>query len=86
MVAAVHRQFPDHRFSRQSGVDVHHDEVRFGWQLDAPDGSVTVAGLDVGCLDGEGRLSRMTGFFGDLPAPRAGRPEPSEASEASEGG
>ena len=68
MVAAVHGQFPGHRFSRSSGVDVHHDELRFAWQLGAPDGSVTVAGIDVGRLDADGRLTRITGFFGDLPA------------------
>jgi len=68
MVAAVHGQFPGHRFSRTSGVDVHHDELRFAWQLGAPDGSVTVAGIDVGHLDADGRLTRITGFFGDLPA------------------
>jgi hypothetical protein len=67
MVAAVHGQFPGHRFSRSSGVDVHHDELRFTWQLGAPDGSVTVAGIDVGRLDADGRLTRITGFFGDLP-------------------
>ena len=35
----------------------------------APDGSVTVAGIDVGRTDADGRLpTRITGFFGDLPA------------------
>lgn len=68
MVAAVHGRFPGHRFSRLSGVDVHHDELRFAWQLAAPDGTVTVAGIDVGHLGADGRLLRITGFFGDLPA------------------
>jgi hypothetical protein len=68
MVAAVHRQYPGHRFSRQSGVDVHHGELRFGWQLTAPDGTVTVAGIDVGRLAPDGRLAGITGFFGELPA------------------
>ena len=68
MVAAVHERFPGHRFRRTSGIDVHHDLVRFGWELAAPDGSVTVAGIDVGELAKDGRLARITGFFGDLPA------------------
>lgn len=67
MVAAVQSRFPGHRFQRSSGVDQHHDQVRFAWQLAAPDGSVAVAGIDVGQLDGDGRLARITGFFGDLP-------------------
>ena len=72
MVAAVHRQFPGHRFSRRSGVDVHHGELRFGWQLTAPDGSVTVAGIDVGKLGADGRLTSIIGFFGDLPEAETG--------------
>ena len=68
MVAAVHAQFPGQRFRRLSGVDVHHDQVRFAWELAAPEGAVTVAGIDVGVVDGDGRLRSITGFFGDPPA------------------
>ena len=67
MVAAIHQQLPGHRFSRTSGIDVHHDELRFGWQLAAPDGTVAVAGVDVGAVGDDGRLLRITGFFGPLP-------------------
>jgi hypothetical protein len=67
MVAGVHTRFPGHRFRRVSGVDVHHDQLRFGWELAAPDGAVVVAGLDVGGLAPDGRLRRITGFFGELP-------------------
>jgi hypothetical protein len=67
MVAGVHSQFPGQRFRRTTGVDIHHDVVRFGWELAAPDGTVTVAGLDVGELADDGRLRRITGFFGELP-------------------
>jgi hypothetical protein len=68
MVGAVLGQFPGHRFRRASGIDSHHDAVRYGWELVAPDGSVTLAGMDVAVLDRDGRLQRVTGFFGDLPA------------------
>ena len=68
MVAGVQAQFPGHRFRRLSGVDVHHDRVRFAWDLVAPDGAVTVAGVDVGQLAADGRLRSITGFFGDPPA------------------
>ena len=67
MVVALHGQMPGHRFARTSAVDVHHDELRFGWQLAAPDGTVAVAGLDVGSVAPDGRLQRITGFFGPLP-------------------
>ncbi len=67
MVANVHGHYPGHRFRRTSGIDQHHDQVRFGWELVAPDGSLTVAGIDVGTVADDGRLARITGFFGDLP-------------------
>ena len=66
MVAGVHEQFPGHRFRRTSGIDVHHDRLRFAWELVAPDGAVKVAGVDIGEMDGE-RLKAITGFFGPLP-------------------
>lgn len=68
MVTGVQAKFPGHRFRRVSGVDVHHDELRFGWELAGPDGAVVVAGLDVGTLAPDGRLRHITGFFGELPA------------------
>jgi hypothetical protein len=68
MVAGVQAKFPGHRFRRRSGVDAHHDQLRFAWDLVAPDGAVVVAGIDVGVLTADGRLARITGFFGDTPA------------------
>jgi hypothetical protein len=65
MVDQVHAQLPGHRFRRTTEIDLHHDRVRFGWELAGEDGTVAVAGIDVGELDGEGRLRRITGFFGD---------------------
>jgi hypothetical protein len=67
MVATVHGHYPGHVFRRTSGVDAHHDQARFGWELVAPDGTTTVAGIDVATIAGDGRLQRVTGFFGDLP-------------------
>ena len=68
MVAAVQAKFPGHRFRRRSGVDTHHDQLRFAWDLVAPDGAVVVAGIDIGALAADGRLERITGFFGEVPA------------------
>jgi hypothetical protein len=68
MVAGIHTHFPDHGFRRVSGVDTHHDRLRFAWELVAPDGTVVIAGTDVGELAPDGRLRRVTGFFGELPA------------------
>jgi hypothetical protein len=67
MVAGVHQQYPGQTFRRTSGVDAHHGLVRFSWELAGDDGTVTVAGLDVGIVADDGRLSRIAGFFGPLP-------------------
>lgn len=65
MVDGVHAQFPGCAFRRTSGVDAHGLHVRFAWELAGPDG-VVVAGIDVGELAEDGRLQRITGFFGEL--------------------
>jgi hypothetical protein len=65
MVERVHEQFPGHRFRRTSGVDAHHDQVRFTWELATPDGAVTAAGVDVGAVADDGRLRSIVGFFGE---------------------
>jgi hypothetical protein len=66
MVAGVQGSYPGHRFRATSGVDAHHDQLRVAWELVAPDGSVTVGGIDAGALAPDGRLARITGFFGPL--------------------
>jgi hypothetical protein len=68
MAAALQQQFAGHRFRRASAVDAHHDHLRFAWELVGPDGAVALTGLDVGELAADGRLKRITGFFGELPA------------------
>jgi len=67
MVAAVQARFPGHRFRRVSGIDTHHNQLRFAWELASPDGAIVVAGIDVGGIAPDGRLARITGFFGELP-------------------
>ena len=67
MMGMVHQQFPGHTFRRSTGVDEHHDHVRYGWELLDGDGNVALAGMDVGLLDGSGRLVHVAGFFGPLP-------------------
>jgi len=67
MVSGLHAQFPGHRFRRASGIDAHHGQLRFAWELVAPDGTVALSGIDVGEVASDGRLARISGFFGPLP-------------------
>jgi len=68
MFAAVQSQFAGHTFRRTTGVDSHHGIARYGWEMVAGDGSVTLAGMDVAVVNDAGKLTRVAGFFGDLPA------------------
>ena len=65
---ALLAQFAGHRFRRTTAVDEHHGQLRYAWELAAPDGAVVLTGLDVGELAEDGRLARVTGFFGELEA------------------
>jgi hypothetical protein len=67
MVSVARPNFPGHTINRTSGIDAHHNQLRFSWSVVGPDGSVPVAGVDFGILAPDGRLERITGFFGDLP-------------------
>lgn len=71
LAAGVQAAYPGHRFRRTTQIDGHHELIRFGWELVGPDGSVTVAGIDVAVLDDDGRLRQVTGFFGELAAAAA---------------
>ena len=44
-------------------VAVHHGWFSFAWEVVAPDGSVTLKGVDIGQLAGDGRIKRIVGFF-----------------------
>ena len=68
MAAVMHEHYEGHNFERTSGVDQHHEHLRFAWRLVGPDGTVAVEGIDVADLAPDGRLARVVGFFGDLPA------------------
>ena len=53
-----------HELGRRGNMD--RDQLRFAWELTAADGSPIVAGLGLAELADDGRLQRVTGFWGDL--------------------
>lgn len=65
---AVVTHYPGHRFVRTSDVDAHHDTARYSWELRDSDDSVVLEGVDIADLGHDGRLRRIVGFFGPLPA------------------
>ena len=72
MVDAVYSPIPRPSLPPGQRLDVHHDAVRYGWELVDSDGAIVLAGPDIGTLEADGRLSRITGFFGPLPSPELG--------------
>ncbi|MGE0155097.1 MAG: nuclear transport factor 2 family protein [Reyranellaceae bacterium] len=61
----VQARRPGSRIVMASGIDAHHDVLRFSWKRVDRDRSVAVEGIDVAVLE-QGRIARMIGFFGPL--------------------
>lgn len=61
-------QYPGAKIVRTTGIDSHHDKLRFGWRLQLADGTVPIEGLDFCELSPEGKILHIVGFFGPLQA------------------
>jgi hypothetical protein len=69
MIAAVQQIFPGYRFRLSSGIDSHHDRVRFSWQAGgAPDAPLFFAGTDFATVAPDGRFNAVTGFTDAMPS------------------
>ena len=55
------------RIPLSSGLDQHHGMFRFSWVLVDPQGQPQLEGTDFVELAADGRLQRITGFFGAFP-------------------
>jgi hypothetical protein len=66
-IGGFHEMMPGNRIELVTGVDEHDGFLRFGWVMKGPDGAVAMEGVDFGVVDGDGRLARITGFFGPMP-------------------
>jgi hypothetical protein len=63
-IGGIHQQFVGHRIVLTSRVDEHHSRLRFTWAMVNPEGSRVTEGIDFGEIGSDGRLIRITGFFG----------------------
>ena len=66
-IATVQASRPGARVEFMSGIDIHHDVVRFLWRLIRPDGTGGDISIDFGEVGPDGRLTRIFGFFGAPP-------------------
>jgi hypothetical protein len=67
-IGEVRASRPGARLEFMSGIDVHHDMVRFLWRLVRADGTYGDISIDFGEIGPDGRLVKIVGFFGPAPA------------------
>jgi hypothetical protein len=67
-IATAQASRPGARLEFMSGIDVHHDVVRFLWRLVRADGTCGDTSIDFGEVGPDGRLVKIVGFFGPPPA------------------
>jgi SnoaL-like domain len=68
-IATVQASRPGARLEFVSGIDVHHNVVRFLWRLVRADGTCGDTSIDFGEVGPDGRLVKIVGFFGAPPPP-----------------
>jgi ketosteroid isomerase-like protein len=71
LIGTVQQQVPNHvfRLSAVSDVDVHHNVMRFWWELVPTSGGEPLAiGFDVAVTRNDGRIGRVVGFLDKAPA------------------
>ncbi len=69
MIAAVQERFPGYRFRLSSGIEAHHDRVRFSWIAGGTNSApLYFGGTDFAILAKDGRLQAVTGFTDAMPA------------------
>jgi ketosteroid isomerase-like protein len=71
LIGTVQQQVPNHvfRLSAVSAVDVHHNVMRFWWELVPTSGGEPLAiGFDVAVTRNDGRIGRVVGFLDKAPA------------------
>ena len=66
-ITKVHAGRPGARIEMMSGVDLHHNVVRFLWRLVRADGGFGEMSIDFGEVGATGKLTKIAGFFGEAP-------------------
>jgi hypothetical protein len=70
MIAKAQQHFPGYRLNLASGIEAHHDFVRFSWvaggTADAP---LYIKGTDFAFIADDGRFKSVVGFVDAAPLP-----------------
>jgi SnoaL-like protein len=68
MIAAVQERFPGYRFRLASGIEAHHNLVRFSWTAGGTEQApLFFGGTDFATLAPDGRLRSVAGFVDAMP-------------------
>jgi hypothetical protein len=68
MIGAVQEHFRGYRFRLSSGIEAHHDRVRFSWSAGGTEQApLFFGGTDFAVLAADGRLRAVTGFTDAMP-------------------
>jgi SnoaL-like domain len=72
MIAKAQEHLPGYRLNLASGIEAHHEYVRFSWvaggTADAP---LYIKGTDFALIADDGRLKSVVGFIDAAPVPAA---------------
>ena len=72
-VRTLRAKLPTARFEIASGIDSHHNRLRYDWHI-LRKGRLLMQGFDVTTVADSGLIERIDGFFGPLP-PREASPD-----------
>jgi hypothetical protein len=67
LIAELAAAYPGHTPVRTSGVDAHHDAMRYTWSLRDRAGQSVLAGVEIVRFTPENKLASITSFFGEPP-------------------
>jgi hypothetical protein len=67
MVGELRASHPGYTLRQASALDVHHDHVRFEWEILDEAGGLYLTGVDCAVIAPDGRLASIAGFFGAAP-------------------
>jgi hypothetical protein len=69
MIATAQQHFPGYRLNLASGVEVHHDYVRFSWVAGGTqEAPLYIKGTDFVAMAADGRMKSVVGFTDAAPA------------------
>jgi SnoaL-like domain len=72
MIGTAQEHFPGYRLSLASGIEAHHDYVRFSWAAGGTEAApLYLKGTDFAILADDGRIKSVVGFTDAAPAPIA---------------